>query len=840
MDFENTFETVLAKAGVLNSKLSQIDGKGEAALELKATKELKGTFGGGEWTYGIGATGGSSVHVLVSKEDVDPDAIFGPVSAETTKASAVLNPTPGKAWVKYALAGGATAKVGSSKGYSKIELSAGAKVGLGAYCPAASSATLIQALGGGIPFVLDVNDVRQLKPGQAAYVAVGGTLSAKLEFNWADVLTGPITPLQGLISGKNPLNLAVDLKAGFAVALTISDSFRLVFSGVDGDYVAVALNRASSSAFSVKADVNATVRLEKPDMARDVLANLAAQLLGLERSKLAAARGELEKVLGLYDTAVEKVRAEIAGVADKLDAAIDAQGLPLFLTRLQQLQALTRVGGDANPAGTALGLTLDQVAKAAGAIDGVAGKLEELVGDKLDELLASLKLPKLSQDASKAANGLLEQIDKIEAALLKIARKRIEIGLSFEYRRIASDASVMKAKLLRSHPDFGQWHRSLLSLDAIPVLAASSPVNRNVVLDLFLNQKSVKRTISLGIDLGWFYSDKDTAETEWTESTRIVAGASVNAPHQVERRLTLKGSRSREETSLGTPAECSGQFDADFVASGTANAAGRWNFALNLSYASQTREATRPWLMALADYACVWGVINEGEMGWLVDTLEDDGAIGEKVDMEIAFTIDRAAFAHPSFFAAFGTVSDAELSRALAIALQRMEEYPERASPASRAATYAKAISVLLGKSGVDVTAARPIARFVALNLIGASSSLKAFERKHLDPIPRGSVAYVTQHTGSALGEVTQFKKAKALHALAGVAAQGSAAERELVDEAFKGLDLAWRDRFLLRCQVSLLRSLAAQVGVAHATSSTLRVTVGTRGKARLFAPRQI
>ena len=725
-------------------------------------------------------------------------------------------------------------------GPARLALSGKGSVGLGAYCPASSDSSLANALRaeGGIPFVLDANDIRQLGIGQAAYVAVGGSLSAQMEFNWADLLTGPIIALEGLIAGEQPLNLAVDLKASVAVAFTVGDSFRLVFVGVDQDYIAVSLNRASSNAFSVKGGLDATIRLEQPDMARDLLASLAAQLLGVEPMRLRAIRQQLEKALALFDNASAVLRAEIDGLAAKLDAAIDDQGLPRFLTRLHQLQALVRLGGGPGSGLMELGMTLGEIDKAAGLFDKLAAQLAKEIGTELDGLLAGLHLPPLIQDAAAAARGLLDRLAKLETALLKVAHKRIELGLAVEYRRIATGASVLKLRLRRSHGDFNSWHRSLLELDASAVLEASNPANDNVKLDLFLNQKSVKRNLSLGIDLGWFFTDKDAAGTEWTESTRMIAGATSNSAQQVERQLALKGSRSCEENSFGTLSECSGQFHADFLAAGEAGALGKWKFAMSLVYASGTRKADRSWLLALADYAAVWGVVRESELGWLVKTLEDDGALGTRVEMEIGLSLGHAAFANTAFFHSFGTATDDDIGRALTAALQRLDTFPERATPASREATYARAVSVLLGKAGIDVTQPAPVAKHVSRHLNDASASLQAFELVSQKPLSPGSVVDMSQRVGSAMGAIREFRNAAALASLAGTQAPGSAADRKLVARAFQGLDLAWRDRFMLRWQVSLLRVLAQRAGVAGHSNATLKVTVGTTGKVRIFAPR--
>lgn len=840
MDFDKSFDIVVGAAEALRSKLSDIPDKGAPTLQLTARHDVRGTFGGGAWTYAAGVRGGCAVHVFVDADDVDADAIFGPPAHETTTAAATLFPASGLAWLKVAISGEASGTVGTSRGPARLVLSGKGSVGLGAYFPVSSSSTLANALQstGEIPFVLDASDLRRLGIGQAAYIAVGGSLSAKLEFSWADLLTGPITPLQGLVAGDRALNLAVDLKASVAVAFAVSDSFRLVFVGVDQDYVAVSLNRASSNAFSVKGGIEATIRLEKPDMARDLLASLAAQLLGVDPARLHEVGVQLEMVLALFDDASRVLRGEIDGLAAKLDAAIDDRGLPLFLTRLHQLQALLRLGGGVDSGLMAMGVTLGQIDKAAGVFDHLAARLAEEVGTQLDGLLADLRLPPLLQDATGAARGLLDRLAKLETALLEIAHARIKLGLDVEYRRIASDASVLKLRLRRSHGDFEAWHQSLLGLDAKSLLDASSPANEDIKLELFLNHRSIRRSLSLGIDLGWCYADKDSAGTQWTESTRMVAGLVPNGALQVERQLALKGSRSRQEKVFGTQSECSGQFHADYRATGSADATGKWKFALSLAYASGIRKADRAWLLALADYASVWGVVQESEIDWLVEALVEDGALGTKVEMEIALSIGHAAFDVPAFPTCFGTATDADLSRALAVALQRLDSFPERATPSARVAAYSDAVCVLLGKSGIDVSKSAPVAKFVARHLNTSSAGLRAFELQDSTPLSPGSVVDMCHRVGSALGAIREFRNVAMLASLAGVPSPGSAADRKLVAKAFQGLDLAWRDRFMLRWQVSLLRVLAKRAGVSGHTSATMKVTVGTSGKVRIFAPR--
>lgn len=815
MDFDGTFQAVSADATKLATRLGEIKDKGAPSLQLK-TK-----------------SGRVSVSIFATRRDTDPDAIFGPAATDGTRPSAILNPSPGLAWVKFELHADTGRQLGRNDPPGKFGIAGKAGIGFGAYFRSPSSATLSEALrmAGDVPLVQDASDVCRLEPGQVAYLSASGTLSARLEFNWADVLTGEITPLRGLMPGEKPLNMALDLKAGLAVIITLDDSFRLVFNGVDKDYVAVSLNRASSNSTSFKAGASATVRLEKPDMARDLLASLAAQLLGVAPERINAARDQLEALVGFYDNAIEAIRGGIEGAAERLDALLDAEGFPLLLTRLQQLQAVFRLADPSGHKANGLVLSIDELAKAAKLLDGLAESIAGKIGDQLDEVLAASDLPSLAKDATAAARGLLERIGKMETALSSMARRRIERGVDFEYRRIATDATVLKARLRRDHADFPGWHRSLLKLDTTTVLAAATSASQDVVLDLFLNQKSIKRKVSLGLNLGWFYSDKDSAQTQWMESTRRANGS------QATHRLALMGSRSREEKALGTRAKCNGQFDAQFASGDNDGSTGRWSFELSLAYGSEMAKADRRWLRALTDYACVWGVIRESESDWLVRTLEQDDAIGTRVQMEIALTVNRAAFANPAFLEALENISDSDATCALAVALQRMEQFPERAKPASRSAVYANAMSVLLGQQSIDVSRPDAVSRYVARHLDKASRGLKAFEAIGTRPIPAGSVAWLTQHAGSAMAALGQLKGAGALSQLVGSVGRGSPAESKLVSDAFRGLDLAWRDRFLLRWQVSLLRAVASRAGVSAELGSTLRVTLGASGKTRIITP---
>jgi hypothetical protein len=804
------------------------------ALSLALDKDWRGTLGARGWRFRSGVAAALGISVFAAPADADEDHIVGPPARKPGPRAPLLHPGEGEAWLKLCASGEAHGTLGTGPSAARVVFSGQGDIRLSAYLRVDPQLSLRAALAsrrGAAAFALDALQVRALGVGDACFVELGGMLSARVEVDWADALSAPIAGLQDVLPAGPPLALLIDAKASVAMELEISDSFRLVFTGRDPDRVGAHLQRSASEAFGVQASAQASVRLSQPDLARELLASLAAQAFGSSVPQLARLRSDLAQLLALADDHMGLLRIALARVGARLDAAIDAAGLPLARRRLAQLRALSALAAIADPASqaAALGVPLAQLADIAARMDAFAAEVAARIGSRLDPLLAALQLPPLLKQPLAALRGLLARLDRFEAALVDAASDRVRAGFEFEYRRVAQDETFFSAVLGRAHPDFARLHAQLLGLELAAVLEASTHSGSGVALESFLHQRTVKRTLSLGLDLGGFYSDRDSATREWSEALRIVADASAPGGQRREREVALKGNRTRVETAFGSRGLWRGDFAADFASTDPGGNNGRWRFSLALGFRSASPTASPAWLHGAADYAAVFGVVPEESVESLAMQLRESGAEGKLASVELSLRLRPAAFEHEGFIAAFAEVDEVTMRDALAAALQRIEGFADRCEIARRRHAYAPAVEVLLGTTGVDLRDVEAVAAFVAHAVHTPDAELRSFEAQHAPPSP-GSVADISRRTGSMLGLFREFREAAALARFRNAASPGGSADRKSIEKALAGWDLAWRDRYPLRWQALLLRQLAREAGVpASALDSRLKLTVEGR-----------
>jgi len=807
---------------------------GNPALSLALDQDWRGPLDGHEWRFRAGVAGAASVSVFAAAADEDPDHVIGVPARKPGGRTPLLVPAPGRAWLKLAAVGDARASLGRNAGVARLAFSGRGELGLGTYLRVDPQSTLRAALAsrrGAAAFVLDHAQVRALGIDDACYIELGGTMSARVEVDWADALSAPLPALRELLPADRALALVVDAKASVAPGFEFRDRFPLVFRGTAAEPPPRPPPRSASEAFGLQGNASATVRLSNPDIGRELLADLAAQLFGVAPGQLAKIRSELAQLLALADDASGLLRIGLARAGARLDEAIDDSGLPLARRRLAQLRALSALAAIADPQSRAaeLGVPLAHLADVAARIDRLGADLAARIGSRLDPLLASLQLPSLLKQPAAALRGLLAKLDRIEELLGEAASRRVRLGVEFEYRRVAEDEVFFSGVLGRAHPEFERLHAQLLALDLAAVLEASRHSGSGIALESFLHQKTVKRSVSLGLDLGGFYSDRDSSTREWTESLRILPDAAAPAGQRRERRVALKGNRTRVETAFGSRSLWRGDFGADFSSSDPGGNNGRWRFSLALGFRSAAPAASEAWLHGAADYAAVFGVIAETGVEELAERLRAAGAAGKLASVELALTIRPEAFEQEGFLRGFAEVDERAMRAALAAALQRIEGFPERCDIARRRQAYGRAVEVLLGTTGVDLRDSVGVAAFVARELDGGSAELRAFEARH-DPASPGSVADISRRTGSLLGLFREFREAAALARFRTAASPGGGADRKSIEKSLAGWDLAWRDRYPLRWQALLLRELARAAGVpAEAVESRFKLVLEGR-----------
>src|SRR5690606_7486260 len=148
-------------------------------------------------------------------------------------------------------------------------------------------------------------------------------------------------------------------------------------------------------------------------------------------------------------------------------------------------------------------------------LDALPAQMATRLQDRLDAILQPLALPPLLQQSRDAAAGLLQRLDRIEAALLELADTRIKAAIGLDYERLATGAALLDVDLDLRSPEFSGRHADLLALRLDRVLVDSTRDGAGVALRLFLHQQRLRRRFSLGLALGSELVDMARSGNEW-------------------------------------------------------------------------------------------------------------------------------------------------------------------------------------------------------------------------------------------------------------------------------------------------------------------------------------
>jgi len=101
--------------------------------------------------------------------------------------------------------------------------------------------------------LLDLDDVKKLKPGESLAMELGGTLSAAVSFSWSDVLA---TKLPEILGGRFPI--AVKLKSGLetTASVKVTDHFSVVLSRTAEGRFRFAVKKAAAKNHTYGLDVS--------------------------------------------------------------------------------------------------------------------------------------------------------------------------------------------------------------------------------------------------------------------------------------------------------------------------------------------------------------------------------------------------------------------------------------------------------------------------------------------------------------------------------------------------------------------------------------------------------
>lgn len=811
------------------------------AATLKPEASLEASIGSMRWA--LDASLEASISVFNAPSDQDPSRICGAVSAASDSSDAVplLQPDDqDHVYLRYALAGRAKASGSADTGPAAVRVSGAGHVGAGAYRRSGGGTLLGAAISEHVsrmPLPFRPESVRSLRPGEACFVESGGSLALSLTLDWADLFAGPLAELR--VGALLPETLVLDLgvAAQIAVDVALEDAFRIVFIGQGDERVRCVVTRNASQAFGIGAKLIGTIAFRDPVQAEGLLTQVAAQLLGGSRAQLETVRDALQRVLTRYEQATASWRELLGTATQTIETAIAPLGrLSSGLGLARHLHALAiEADGDSTALGERLQIGADRARTLLQQLEALAEEVQKQADAALDHLLQKLDLPALAEHPLAAIDGLLERLQRIEQAIVSVASRKIELGLTFEYRRVATQGTVFGALLdARDGAAFAGWHAAVLGLDLRPLLAA---VGRGVELQHFLHRRSTRRTQAFGFSLGGF-GERIVGERAWVDVTRYLPGSGDGGWQKL---VSFKGSRAVERSGGERSRHHLLELVAEFTGQSGHGELGHWAFACALGRRHDTQAANSAWLAEVLDQATLWGSVTVEQAAALHAELVAALGDGAAASAHTQLLIGRTALADPDFIAALAENEDALVVRALAEALplgQYWQRHPRRRTLQSRRETYAPIVTKLLKESG-GVVQFDALARWTGDQLRGfgdpqlvRDEAATIGKRRPLHP---GSVADVARAVNVHAARRQWTELATVARALGGLQTADDAT-RVQVRKMLDGLDanliadyaLRWQGRMLL-----LIADCLPRLRPAITCTTTLRL--GAEATARTW-----
>lgn len=272
---------------------------------------------------------------------------------------------------------------------------------------------------------------------------------------------------------------------------------------------------------------------------------------------------------------------------------------------------------------------------------------------------------------------LAELSEQVTQRINQIAETKVSLGLTYEYLRLSSEASLLEARL--SQEALTALHGALLNFDFARVLAYQGS---GLALDFFLHQKTVERVRAWGFSLGmgtWF-----NLKSTQTRKDRFVSRRYVSPEGE---RWTRAYLGSTQYTTTVNTVDFGASFKADLEEARAAQLTTPANFKCGLQLWWQERRAnTAADLDRIADDAVLWGVIPAADAPALAAQLRT--------------ALQAAATCQPRFNMMLSDRGATEAMRSLALAdtalwckhsaraLPQVDKFPARATAASRELIY--------------------------------------------------------------------------------------------------------------------------------------------------------
>lgn len=251
--------------------------------------------------------------VMNGAGDKDEDAVF------SDRPDSHITFDMQSAWVRYKLA--AKADTGVKLPFAAAKLSGHVELTDYRIHPSTASAWSAMKDDLGDPrTILDIADVRALRPGEALAMEIGGTISTTVTFSWADAISTRLAEIVDGLPANRPV--AVKLKSGAetTASVKVKDHFSLVISRTREGEFRIAVKKAKSRDHTFGIEVSFGAEVSAIPAIDKALAPLFEAVTGvaLDAAERAAAKIGLGELTAEEDEIVQKI-------AKRLGIATDAQ-----------------------------------------------------------------------------------------------------------------------------------------------------------------------------------------------------------------------------------------------------------------------------------------------------------------------------------------------------------------------------------------------------------------------------------------------------------------------------------------------------------------------------------
>ncbi|KRA75907.1 hypothetical protein ASD78_08080 [Lysobacter sp. Root667] len=264
--------------------------------------------------------------------------------------------------------------------------------------------------------------------------------------------------------------------------------------------------------------------------------------------------------------------------------------------------------------------------------------------------------------------------------IAQIAKTKVALGFTYEYTRLASEASLLEATL--SEEALSRLHGALLAFDFARVLNYGGS---GYALDFYLHQKTVERVRAWGFSLGvgtWF-----NLKSKQERKDRFVSRRYVSPAGEALTRAYL-GSTQYSANANTWNTDYGATFKADLEEARAPQQTAARDFKCGLQlWWEESRIKTASELPRVVDDAVLWGVIDAAAAPALHAQLH--GVLGAVGECKPRLSLMLSDHGLRQAMRVFAQADDAAWARHVARALPWYAKQSARASCASREAVYA-------------------------------------------------------------------------------------------------------------------------------------------------------